>query len=405
MKKILFVFSLLSSIYSFGQLPPEFPKEVINKVFCCEVRTCGILWGGKVDCSYMNIFSAKIYFSEDEGLYVEYNFGEKWGKNNFGTTQKIKNFPLFKKTSGDVKDKYDDVVGKFNTYEYKIYGNDEDHCIESLTLSLNEGKDYFGKDAMPFSFSLKIKVPNHEKGLIFINPIQVKNNICGQIKSKAEIEKERQLIIQKEAADKLIVIKINKLLEQKLDKEAAIEYSNLNFENLEVKSVIQSALDVKFGSEEIILTDKKVNNYISDYSKSISKVSPNQYNLQFNKNGKCSIGEFPDLDYVPQENIGKFTVYKNSKTEIKLTIKDSILVSSTYSTSNTKPLFIDKKENFYFKSKTGLPVAKISIDPAIDKKLVRINKTYKREKYANGILIDTQEYKTEKTVGIMKKDQ
>ena len=70
-----------------------------------------------------------------------------------------------------------------------------------------------------------------------------------------------------------------------------------------------------------------------------------------------------------------------------------------------KYLFIDKNENFYFKSKTGLPVAKISINPAIDKKLVRINKVYKREKYANGILIDTQEFKTEKTVGILKKDQ
>ena len=81
------------------------------------------------------------------------------------------------------------------------------------------------------------------------------------------------------------------------------------------------------------------------------------------------------------------------------------MVSTTFSTSNTKPLFIDKNENFYYKTKTGLPVATISNDPSIDKKTVRINKVYKREKYANGILIDSQEFRTEKTVGIMKKDQ
>ena len=91
--------------------------------------------------------------------------------------------------------------------------------------------------------------------------------------------------------------------------------------------------------------------------------------------------------------------------KVKVELKDSILISTKYNSSNTKPLFIDKNENFYFKTKTGLPAANISIYPSIDKKIVRINKVYKREKYANGILIDTQEFRTEKTVGIQKKDQ
>jgi hypothetical protein len=171
-----------------------------------------------------------------------------------------------------------------------------------------------------------------------------------------------------------------------------------------MKGILQQKLEVKFGEEVIQLNPNNVEDYIKANKSKLNSINPGNYKINFDKNGWSSNGSFPYLSNIPEKIIGKFRILSNSQAEIQIVKKDSILVSSTFSTSNTKPLFIDKNENFYFKTKTGLPTATISNNPEIDKKLVRINKTYKREKYANGILIDTQEYKTEKTVGIMKKD-
>lgn len=145
---------------------------------------------------------------------------------------------------------------------------------------------------------------------------------------------------------------------------------------------------------------------------SLESLKPGVYIVNFSQFGQPtnqdlnldSVGKyFGKFDPLIEKSFGKLSVYLKSKAIFKIEDKDSILVSITYSTSNEKPLYIDKNEKFYFKTKTGLPVATISNNPAVDKKLVRINKVYKREKYANGILIDSQEFKTEKTVGIMKK--
>ena len=148
-----------------------------------------------------------------------------------------------------------------------------------------------------------------------------------------------------------------------------------------------------------------VEDYIKTNKSQFVGINPGNYSINFDKKGNSSNSSFPNWSKVPIKEFGPFSVKLNSKTEIKIVLKDSILVSTTYSTSNEKPLFIDKNENFYFKTKTGLPVATTSNNPSIDKKLVRINMVYKREKYANGILLDSQEFKTEKTVGIQKKDQ
>ena len=416
MKNLFFIISILSSVSSFGQLPPEFPKEIINKVFCYEVRTCGILYGGKVDCSYMNIFKAKIYISEDEGIYVEYNYGEKWGKNNEGTTHKISKFPVFTKKVTDITDKYDDVIGKRTSHEYKVYNDEKsNHFIHSITFDKIEGRDYFGRENW-FDLTIKINVPNHEKGIIFINPKQVNEAICNQIKSKAEIAKEEaekkrieqermKLENQKKELDKISVQKINDLLSKNSLEDAAKEFGKLNFVNPEIKGALQQKLNDRFGGEVVQLNLYNIEDYIKTNKLKINTINPENYSINFDKNGNPSNNSFPIWIDVPKKEFGSFSVYLNSQAEFKIILKDSILVSSTYSTSNEKALFIDKNENFYFKTKTGLPVATISNDPSIDKKLVRINKVYKREKYANGILIDSQEFKTEKTVGIMKKDQ
>jgi hypothetical protein len=230
-------------------------------------------------------------------------------------------------------------------------------------------------------------------------------------KQKEEAEKKRleeeriKLENQKKDADKTTLLKINDLISKNSLEDAAKEYSKLNFVNSEMKGILQQKLEDKFGQELDELNTYNVDDYIKANKSKLNSINPGNYKIYFDKNGISSNVSFPSWSNVPKKVIASFTVKLKSETEISIVLKDSILVSSTYSTSNTKPLFIDKNENFYFKTKTGLPVATISNDPSIDKKLIRINKVYKREKYANGILIDSQEFKTEKTVGIMKKDQ
>lgn len=242
------------------------------------------------------------------------------------------------------------------------------------------------------------------------------NSEIQEEKEKEKKEAERISLEKKQKdEDALILKKIDSYLENNLIEDAAIEFDRLTFEYTQLQKNIQNRLDQKYENEVVSLNDNTVLDYIQWQKRvrntQISELSPGEYEIVFNKFGFPSNEKFPRLWQafsdvkIPSKKFGDFEINISSKTIIKIELKDSILISNTYSTSNEKPLFIDKNENFYFKTKTGLPVATISNNPSVDKKLVRINKIYKREKYANGILIDSQEFRTEKTVGIMKKDQ
>jgi len=227
-----------------------------------------------------------------------------------------------------------------------------------------------------------------------------------QQEERRKIEEERLKIEnQKKDADKVTIENINQFLNKNALEDLVNEYGKLNFENSAIKSSIQNKLEEKYGNEIIILNFYNVEDYLKSNKTRIKSLNPGKYSISFDKLGNPSNINFPNWPNVPNKEFGSFSVKLNSQTEIEVLVKDSILVSSTYSTSNEKPLYIDKNEKFYFKTKTGLPVTTTSYNQAVDKKLVRINKVYKREKYANGILIDSQEFKTEKTVGILKKDQ
>jgi hypothetical protein len=392
MKKLFFIISLLSSVYSFGQFPPELPKKLINKVFCGTASTSTP--SGSMHGKHFLDFPYRLTIYEDS-LFAEYNPGERWKEDKWGKTQTITELIEWKREPD--YDRYNELRGY--TIYYKVPYSGAKYSIKEISIWAPVNK--------PEDNQIRVEVYNSTYDNAPLGAGE--RLICQTLKSKQEIKKEEEERIklenQKKDADKLTIQKINDLVSKNALEDAAKEYSKLNFENSEMKSIIQKKLDAKYGSEEIILMDQKLNDYIINNSISLIEKEPKIHNLKFDKKGRCSDYKLPNLDNVPVDRFGKFFVYKNSKAELKIELKDSILVSSTYSTSNSKPLFIDKNENFYFKTKTGLPVAKISIDPAIDKKLVRINKTYKREKYANGILIDSQEFKTEKTVGILKKDQ
>jgi hypothetical protein len=389
MKNLFFIVSLLSSVYSFGQLPPEIPKKLINKVFCGTASTSGKFMGS----TFFLDFPYRLTISQDS-IFAEYNPKEKWKENEWGKTQTITKLVEWKREPA--YDSYDELYG--HTIHYKIPYSGQKHSIKEITIWVPADKTQDNQ--------ISVKVYNNTYDDATLPAYE--NRICENLKSKEEIKKEEEERIKlqnlKKDADKLTIQKINDLVSKDALEDATKEYSKLNFENSEMKALLQQKLEVKFGEEVIQLNPNNVEDYIKANKSKLNSINPGNYKINFDKNGWSSNGSFPYLSNIPEKIIGKFRILSNSQAEIQIVKKDSILVSSTFSTSNTKPLFIDKNENFYFKTKTGLPTATISNNPEIDKKLVRINKTYKREKYANGILIDTQEYKTEKTVGIMKKD-
>ncbi len=224
------------------------------------------------------------------------------------------------------------------------------------------------------------------------------------VRKKKEEENRIKLENQNKDADKTTLIKINDLISKNSIEDAAKEYGKLNFEYDDIRSSIQKKLNDKYENEVVELNFYNIEDYIKSNKYKINSINPGNYSVKFDTDGSPLNTGFPQWPNLQYKEFGSFTVKMNSKADIKIVIKDSILVSTVYNKSNTKPLFVDKNENFYFKSKNGLPAAQFVINPAIDKNSVNILKYYKREKYANGILLGTEGFYFEKTVEINKKD-
>jgi hypothetical protein len=196
--------------------------------------------------------------------------------------------------------------------------------------------------------------------------------------------------------------KINKLLEMNSVEVAAIEYDKLIDENIEIMEQIQKKLDEKFGQDLVHLDSLKIEYYILQNKDKFTQLSPGDISLKFDKNGVESTKDFPAINYVPHLSFGSFKVLLNSQIDLKIELKDSILISSEFSTGCKKPLYVDSNENFYFKSREGLSLAQLRFTLEVSKKLVFVLKVYKCEKYVNEILVSSKEFISNKIVEISK---
>ena len=71
-----------------------------------------------------------------------------------------------------------------------------------------------------------------------------------------------------------------------------------------------------------------------------------------------------------------------------------------------EPIYKIDEKTFCFKSKSILSTVSFVFDPTIPKGQIKIEKTYKYEKYANGLVIKTRQYnnKSENRI-VLKKDK
>lgn len=229
---LLYILLFSQSLFSQIQFPDVFPKELINKVICGHEEVYGIdNFSRKKDFTKSNDFGYKITISETEGIFVEYNPGEKWNdQTRNGTTQKITKFDLWKKENKVSKDKYGDITDEFTLYHYKVYYDSknllEGHCILEMDIEKHKTISFLG---------LKILVPSYDDALISVRLEggNITSNVCGVLKSLKDIELEKQALEKLKTAklyeDKNRTALIDKYISEQKMELAKIEFDQLNF--------------------------------------------------------------------------------------------------------------------------------------------------------------------------------
>lgn len=203
MKKILLLGAIALSTLTFGQYPSWFPSEFRNKIFCGEIEV-----SGKMPYTNTLAFTKvpyKLYIQED-GIKLEINPGEKFGRNEWGETIKVgfktlkiektsmaKHYEIdlsFNNESSDspTYPKYNLnklVIGTFNYDGHKLTKIEERNLFqfrkEKSIESIKNHNTYirFG-----------VNVPYYPTTLSG-NNINLLDTPCKTIKTKVELEKEK----------------------------------------------------------------------------------------------------------------------------------------------------------------------------------------------------------------------
>ena len=220
---------------------------------------------------------------------------------------------------------------------------------------------------------------------------------------------------QKREQDKFTALKVDSLLSLQLLEDAAFSYDQLNFTNLELKNKIQSLLEKKHENDTVFLDKETVLNYINyqinTKNTQLLKLVEGEYEIIFNTTGKATnvdipnIGVFESNANIPSIKVGSFEIKQHSKMALKITLRDSILILSNFSSGCTKTIYVDKNEKFYLKTKTGLPTAYFSYNYKLDESVVRIYKAFKQEKYINGVVAESMNYTSEQFKKILEKEK
>ena len=180
---------LLQLIFQFcyGQkevvFPQEFPSDLIGKKLCGTMSTTGKMMNGYT--AFLDV-PFELFVSKDFGIYARYNPGDKFGRNEWGSTPIIASFELWK--TSDSKDKYGDLIGRTYYYKNPSYEVSSKHNIESFSIY-----NFFGSDKNPPSKSINLRVfiPSYEPASI--SSFNKTTSVCEILRSEAEIRNEEAL--------------------------------------------------------------------------------------------------------------------------------------------------------------------------------------------------------------------
>jgi hypothetical protein len=269
--------------------PKEFPKNIIGKKFCGTASTTGNMYGGSK--AFLDI-PFELFVSKDDGVYVRYNPREKFGEYDWGTTQKITSFKLYKTTS--TTDNYGNVLGV--TYYYQVPLSINKHAINEISVY-----DFYGTELAPPSKQLvvNINVPSYKNASINTNYRTV--SVCGTIKTAEEIKKEAEAveIMRIESEEKKVkqdnetIKSIETYIKSKDARLALQEFSKLNKSSSDVYDRIKSLIAINNLEIMRLLEEKKIDQALKMYE----MTGPNENTLSKIKS------VLSDIYYEPQTKL------------------------------------------------------------------------------------------------------
>jgi hypothetical protein len=404
MKSLLFtVFIFLINLVSYAQkeviFPKEFPSELIGKKLCGSVSTTGKMLNGQK--AFLTI-PVELYITNEEGIYARYNQREQFGEDDWGSTQKITNFELYKTV--DNKDQYGDVIGK--EYHYKCPGYDvnSNHNIASFYIY-----DFFGSNTMSprKSVYFKVFVKSYESATIASNNPKI--SVCETFKTREEINAENENIIKK----------INESISIGNIDQALLDYKKLLIPNSSVKTSIQNALNSIIPGNNKPFSNEQVLNITRTYLDFFIKQEPSSYSILLNKEGKLELKNMKDLstqfiatnksfltdgDFILPYSFESELIISETKSKVD---KDSIryVFSDKF---KRKDIYISQKGNYYI-GKFGAPLsaerlnAPQFISDQVLKGNIELEALTKTEKKANNMVLgDKKSWELEKTIPVKK---
>jgi hypothetical protein len=229
---------------------------------------------------------------------------------------------------------------------------------------LQEAGDY---PAYPFAANSD-KAADYLIGLATINyndsPILTSKYCPGELEKIKQQEEERKILENKKREeDKIVLEKLNKLIEQNMIIEASNEYSKLYFKNTDIENKIQKGLDNIYGKETQDLEKTKVNQFINSNIESLNKMKSGSYLVKIDNQGQIFFGE---TDHSKDFSFSPITKTINSSFSVKingtftLNISDSLLNISKNEIKNSGTKYIQWSVNPKYEKSTLL--VKIKMD-------------------------------------------
>lgn len=400
-----FLFYLLYFVNTptFGQFkinfPEVFPSEFMNKKLCGIASTTGKMLNGST--VFLDI-PVELYISEIDGVFIRYNPGDKFSRDEWGTSTRLTNFDLIK--TEESKDGTGRLIGKTFYYQVPQYDVTSQYNISEFYIY-----DFYGSNLLPASKNIYVKVFVKSYKPATISTNNPKISICETLKTQEERNKETEFIINK----------INVELELGNIEGAIKEYQNLSIPDSKTKNLIQTKINSLNTIENKTLTTNQITSIINENFSAIQKITNGLYNLTISKSG--------EINLVNQQDTSKIFLCKNNK---YLTMGDFIMpytLDAELTISETKQkihndsarfifsekfkrktLYVSKKGDFYF-NKFGAPLnAKMLkhpqyIDEGIKKYDVNVEYLYQYKKVANGIVLSSKErWEQEKVIKAKK---
>lgn len=259
MKNILLLFAISSALFAFGQYPSWLTDEFKNKVFCGEFETSGTMIGGSK--TWIKI-PYELTVSEN-GVQLRINPGEKFGRDEWGETIKLK-YNIVSEVKRTFVTAYElELTSANETADSPITPkyNLQKMVFNVLTydgheLSRDEQREvamYDDKRALWSSIDFRVSVPYYEANgrRVFIPTATV----CKTLMTKTEQEnlakeQARQKEVQKQTTYELV----QSNLKEKKVKEAKINFTTL-------KALLGYDLsDKKYADLELMILDQEKKN-------------------------------------------------------------------------------------------------------------------------------------------------